>query len=78
MEDTKIYEQNDFSKDLIVQAIKQVYEILEEKGYSPVNQLVGYLISGDLGYITNYKDARNIISSFDRNDIMEVLLRSVL
>ena len=78
MEETKIYTQEEFSGDLIVQCINEVCEILEEKGYSPVSQLVGYLVSGDLGYITNYKNARNLISQFDRNEILEVLVRKVL
>lgn len=56
--------------------LSEVYEILKERGYNPNNQLVGYLISGDPGYISNYKDARRKIQSIDRTKILEVLLES--
>ena len=78
MEDTKIYAQDEFTNDIIIQGLKEVYEILEEKGYSPVNQIVGYLMSDDLGYITSYKNARSIISKFERSEILEVLIRKIL
>ena len=54
----------------------EVYEILKERGYNPNNQLVGYLISGDPGYISSYKDARRKIQSIDRTKILEVLLEN--
>lgn len=47
---------------------------LEEKGYNSVNQLIGYLISGDPTYITTYKDARNMIKKMERDDILEMLI----
>lgn len=56
--------------------LEEVYEILKERGYNPNNQLVGYLISGDPGYISNYKDARRKIQSIDRTKILEVLLEN--
>jgi len=59
----------------IHETIKYVYEVLDERGYNPVNQIVGYLISGDLGYISSYKDARNIISKLDRNRIVEIMFK---
>ena len=54
--------------------LKEVYEALEERGYNPTNQIVGYLISGDPGYISSYKDARNKIQEIDRAKIVEILL----
>ena len=54
--------------------IKEVYEALEERGYNPTNQIVGYLISGDPGYISSYKTARNKIQEIDRAKIVEILL----
>ena len=54
--------------------MKKVYEALVEKGYNPINQIVGYLISGDPGYISSYKDARNKIQEIDRAKIVEILL----
>lgn len=56
--------------------LDEVYNILEERGYNPVNQLVGYLISGDPGYISSYKDARKKIQTIDRTKIVEVLLEN--
>lgn len=51
-----------------------VFNALEEKGYNPVNQLVGYLISGDPTYITTYNDARTMIKKVERDEILEELL----
>ena len=48
--------------------LTKVYQALEEKGYNPINQLVGYIISGDLGYISSYKDTRNKISKILRKN----------
>ena len=54
--------------------LKEVFAALEERGYNPTNQIVGYLISGDPGYISSYKDARNKIQELDRAKIVEILL----
>ncbi len=54
--------------------LKEVFQSLELKGYNPINQLVGYLMSGDSGYISNYQNARDKILEFDRADILEYLL----
>ncbi len=51
---------------------------MEEKGYNPVNQLVGYLLSGDPAYITGYKDARRQIRTLERDELLEELVRSYL
>ena len=56
--------------------LSEVYEALKERGYNPTNQLVGYLTSGDPGYISSYKDARKKIQQIDRTKILEVLLDS--
>ncbi len=58
--------------------LKAVYQSLEEKGYNPVNQLVGYMISGDPAYITSHKEARSLICKVDRDVIMEILLKNYL
>ncbi len=58
--------------------LKRVYGALEEKGYNPVNQIVGYLLSGDPAYITSYKDARTMIRTIDRDEIIEELLRNYI
>lgn len=55
-----------------------VYKALEEKGYDPINQLVGYILSEDPTYITNYKGARSLICKIDRDELMGVLVRTYL
>ncbi|NLJ72417.1 MAG: IreB family regulatory phosphoprotein [Syntrophomonadaceae bacterium] len=55
-----------------------VFQALEEKGYNPINQLVGYMISGDPAYITSHNEARNLICKVDRDEVLEVLLKNYL
>lgn len=55
-----------------------VFKALEEKGYDPYNQIVGYLISGDPAYIPRFNDARNLIRRYERDDIIEELVRFYL
>ena len=62
----------------IKQAVLQVYRALEEKGYNPINQLVGYILSEDPTYITTYKNARALIRKVDRDDLLQAMLRSYL
>jgi uncharacterized protein (UPF0297 family) len=58
--------------------INAVYEALKEKGYNPINQLVGYLLSGDPTYITSYKNARTQIRKLERDELLEELVKSYL
>lgn len=60
------------------QVLFQVYEALQDKGYNPINQIVGYLLSGDPAYIPRHKDARNIIRKLERDEIIEELVKSYL
>ena len=55
--------------------LTSVYTALEEKGYNPINQLVGYILSEDPTYITTYKNARAIIRRIDRDDLLQALVR---
>ncbi|MBQ2604553.1 MAG: IreB family regulatory phosphoprotein [Acutalibacteraceae bacterium] len=55
-----------------------VYDALKAKGYNPINQIVGYIVSEDPTYITTYKNARNIIQKIDREDLVEALVKSFL
>ena len=55
-----------------------VYDALKQKGYNPINQIVGYILSGDLGYISSYKEARKKIATVDRSTLTEVLLKNFL
>jgi len=56
----------------------QVYKALMEKGYNPVNQIVGYLLSGDPSYITNYNNARSMIRRLERDELLEELVKNYL
>lgn len=58
--------------------LRAVYAALREKGYNPINQLVGYLISGDPAYITSHKQARSLIRRVERDDLIEELVASYL
>ena len=55
-----------------------VFKALEEKGYNPLNQIVGYILSEDPTYITTHNNARNLIRKIDRDDLLEVLLKNYL
>ena len=58
--------------------MKLLHYFITEKGYNPINQIVGYLISGDPGYISSYKESRKKICKLERTQIIEVLLRNYL
>lgn len=62
----------------ISEVLNQVYGALQEKGYNPINQIVGYLLSGDPAYIPRHRDARNIIRKLERDEIIEELVKSYL
>ena len=66
-------------KDMeIKRVLHAVYSALSEKGYNPINQIVGYILSEDPTYITNYKNARSLICKVDRDDILNALVRNYL
>ena len=78
MDETKIYTTDEFEKALIAATIKEVAIILQERGYDAKNQIVGYLMSGDLGYISSHKEARNKIAKYDRTKMLEVLVEEFI
>jgi uncharacterized protein (UPF0297 family) len=55
-----------------------VYQALKEKGYNPINQIVGYILSGDPTYITNHQNARSIIRRLERDELLEEIVRTYL
>ncbi len=57
------------------EVLKEVYKALDEKGYNPVNQIVGYILSGDPTYITSHNDARNIIRKVERDELLEKMVK---
>lgn len=62
-------------KMAVSQVLEQVYVALTEKGYNPINQIVGYIMSGDPTYITSHKSARSLIMKVERDEILEELMR---
>lgn len=70
-----IYNEKD---EEIKQILKEVYDALKEKGYNPINQIVGYILSEDPTYITTHQGARNKIRKLDRDDILQSLLKNYL
>ena len=77
-EKTSLYSLDDFEETLVKTTLKEVCIALKEKGYNEINQLVGYIMSGDPGYISSHNDAREKISSIERSTIIEVLLRNYI
>ena len=58
--------------------LKEVYQALVEKGYNPINQIVGYILSGDPTYITSHKDARNKIRQVERDELLEKMVKNYI
>ena len=78
MQTTKLSHLGALTEEQGAEIITEVYEALEEKGYDPIRQIVGYLISEDPTYITSHKNARSLITKVERDEILEVLLVSYI
>lgn len=78
MDETRNFDIDVIEEENIYETLKDVCIALEERGYNPINQIVGYIISDDLGYISNYKEARNRISKIDRVTLVEIMLKKFL
>ena len=66
----------DDTKLEVSQVLEQVYRALTDKGYNPINQMVGYIMSGDPTYITSHKSARSLIMKVERDEILEELMKN--
>ncbi len=75
---TMMFQVDAEEKNAAAVIITTVYQALKEKGYNPINQMVGYLISGDPTYITSYNNARGLIRQLERDELLEELVRSYL
>lgn len=75
---TTLFNIDEIQDALIETTLDEVCDALREKGYNPVSQIVGYLVSGDESFITNYKNARNKINSLDRGRLLEIIVRNYL
>lgn len=78
MDKTTLFDIKEIQSALIESTLEEVYEALLERGYNPINQIVGYLISGDPGYISNHKGAREKMSSLERGKVLEILLKEYM
>ena len=67
-------EQNEKCREIL----KDVYDALIEKGYNPINQIVGYILSGDPTYITSHNDARNLIRQIERDELLEKMVKNYI
>ncbi len=77
-QDTQKFTVPSDDKENMRRILRNVYEALTEKGYNPINQIVGYLLTEDPTYITNYNGARSMICKIDRDELMQVLVREYL
>jgi uncharacterized protein (UPF0297 family) len=78
MDRTMTFSLNDDKDTEMKQILTTVYDALREKGYNPINQLVGYILSEDPTYITTHNNARTLIRKLDRDELLRVLVRSYL
>lgn len=74
LENTQFFTVETEPKIGVKEVLQAVYEAMAEKGYNPVNQIVGYIMSGDPTYITSYKGARNMIMKVERDELVEEML----
>ncbi len=75
---TMTFSLTDDKNDEMSNIMRDVYAALKEKGYDPVNQIVGYILSEDPTYITNHKNARSLICKLDRDELLQALVKNYL
>ena len=78
MENTTLFDVSVLESANVKNVIKEVCSLLKERGYNPSNQIVGYLISGDPGYISSYKGARDKILTLDKAQALQVIIKDFL
>ena len=77
-DNTMTFRLKDKNENEMKQILTEVYHSLVEKGYDPINQIVGYILSEDPGYITNHKNARTLIRKIDRDELLQTLVKDYL
>ena len=75
---TMTFKIGDEKEDIMKETLTEVYDALKEKGYNPINQIVGYLLSDDPTYITTHKNARSLIRRIDRDELLAAMVKSYL
>ena len=78
MDKTIVFKVDELENYMITETLAYVNNALNEKGYNGIDQIVGYLMSGDLGYVSNYKDARQRMRKLEREKVIEALLKYYL
>jgi len=76
--ETMMFKVDKDNKSEAREILSSVYQALKEKGYNPINQIVGYILSGDPTYITNHKSARSVIRRLERDELLEEVVRYYL
>ena len=76
LDGTRKFSMKEVSNKEMKRVLQTVYDALKENGYNPINQIVGYLLSEDPTYITNYNNARSLIRKIDRDELMQELTRA--
>ena len=78
MDETMKFDVEKEQNERVKEILKEVYLALEEKGYNPINQIVGYILSGDPTYITSHKGARNLIRKIERDELLEKMVKEYI
>ena len=78
MDKTRLFRLRDIENAYVSKTLIEVYKSLESRGYNPTSQIIGYLITGDPGYITSFENARNKITSLDREKVLEIILKDYM
>jgi len=78
LDKTMTFSMNDDKESEMRQTLTVIYDALKEKGYNPINQIVGYILSEDPTYITTYNNARSLVRRIDRDELLQALVKSYL
>jgi len=78
MDKTSLFRLSDIENALVSKTLIEVYRSLESRGYNPSSQIIGYLITGDESYITNFENARNKMTGLDREKVLEIILKDYM
>lgn len=75
---TQVFEKKSLEQERIKSTLKVVYNALEKKGYNPIDQIIGYILSGDPTYITSFDNARSMIQEIERDELLQEMLKVYL
>ena len=78
MDKTILFNVEEIKNYEIKKTLEEIYESLKSRGYNPINQIVGYIISGDPGYISNFEDAREKMINIDRSELVSLLVKNYM